>query len=266
MLKKFAKRVVAGCSQVRIVSLAPAGLQFGTEARNAITRIEKFLLTPPKAGAPCTDTDPFELGTVVATRLPNEDGAVNLALRVQGEFVWELTENDAHRGVVRKTSDLPISNTTMNPVFTPSKENAVSVRDEQECQLGAQRDGRVTLDLEIRKGELVGITGSVGSGKSSMLMAMLNEMVPVGDSRAEVYDRLAYAPQQAWIINDSIRENILFGEQWDPDYYDAVVKACCLDTDIAQLPSLDATEVGERGVTLSGGQQARVALARAVYR
>uniref|UniRef100_A0A3B3QHS8 Si:ch211-221f10.2 n=1 Tax=Paramormyrops kingsleyae TaxID=1676925 RepID=A0A3B3QHS8_9TELE len=120
------------------------------------------------------------------------------------------------------------------------------------------------IDLRIKKGELVGICGSVGSGKSSLLSALLGQMKLLGGSVA-VGGGLAYVAQQAWILNDSLRENILFGKEYEEERYRAVLESCCLYPDIAELPYGDMTEVGERGTNLSGGQRQRISLARALY-
>jgi ATP-binding cassette subfamily C (CFTR/MRP) protein 1 len=77
--------------------------------------------------------------------------------------------------------------------------------------------------------------------------------------------KTAYVPQSAWVMNASVRENIVFGHRWDPQFYEKTVNACALRDDFAQLPDGDQTEVGERGISLSGGQKARLTLARAVY-
>ncbi|XP_067314085.1 ATP-binding cassette sub-family C member 5 [Pseudorasbora parva] len=120
------------------------------------------------------------------------------------------------------------------------------------------------IDLSIRKGSLVGVCGGVGSGKSSLLSALLGQMTLLGGSVA-VNGGFAYVAQQAWILNDSLRENILFGKQYTEEKYNAVLEACCLFPDIAELPYGDMTEIGERGANLSGGQRQRVSLARALY-
>lgn len=80
-----------------------------------------------------------------------------------------------------------------------------------------------------------------------------------------IHGNVAYVAQQAWVMNASVKENILFGHRYDPLFYDKTVKACALLEDFAQLPDGDETEVGERGISLSGGQKARLTLARAVY-
>ncbi|KAJ8255155.1 hypothetical protein GJAV_G00201630 [Gymnothorax javanicus] len=120
------------------------------------------------------------------------------------------------------------------------------------------------IQLHIRKGALLGICGGVGSGKSSLLSALLGQMTLLAGSVAVSGD-FAYVPQQAWILNDSLRENILFGKEYDAEKYYSIVQACCLNPDIDDLPYGDMTEIGERGANLSGGQRQRVSLARALY-
>ncbi|XP_073777922.1 ATP-binding cassette sub-family C member 5 [Danio rerio] len=120
------------------------------------------------------------------------------------------------------------------------------------------------IDLCIQKGSLVGVCGGVGSGKSSLLSALLGQMTLLGGS-VSVNGGFAYVAQQAWILNDSLRENILFGKKYNEEKYNAVLEACCLFPDIIELPYGDMTEIGERGANLSGGQRQRVSLARALY-
>uniref|UniRef100_A0A671R9M6 Si:ch211-221f10.2 n=1 Tax=Sinocyclocheilus anshuiensis TaxID=1608454 RepID=A0A671R9M6_9TELE len=114
------------------------------------------------------------------------------------------------------------------------------------------------------RGSLLGVCGGVGSGKSSLLSALLGQMTLLGGSVAVSGD-FAYVAQQAWILNDSLRENILFGKKYIEEKYNAVLEACCLFPDIIELPYGDMTEIGERGANLSGGQRQRVSLARALY-
>ncbi|CAI5942587.1 unnamed protein product [Closterium sp. NIES-65] len=169
------------------------------------------------------------------------------------------------------------------------------------------------VTVTVPRGSLFAIVGSVGSGKSSLISAILGEMEAQrdedegvdnrkssdrksGERRRSSSDRrrssgerrrsesgvvegeneegkcrvtingsLAYCSQQAWIMNTSLRENILFGHEYEEDRYNAILDACALRKDLAALPDGDSTEIGERGINLSGGQKQRVALARAVY-
>uniref|UniRef100_A0A4W3HII4 ATP-binding cassette sub-family C member 5 n=1 Tax=Callorhinchus milii TaxID=7868 RepID=A0A4W3HII4_CALMI len=118
--------------------------------------------------------------------------------------------------------------------------------------------------LNPDNGKLVGICGSVGSGKSSLISAILGQMILLKGSIA-VRGTFAYAAQQAWIFNKSLRDNILFGKVYEEERYNTVLEACCLTSDIASLPYGDMTEIGEQGTNLSGGQRQRISLARALY-
>lgn len=129
------------------------------------------------------------------------------------------------------------------------------------------RTGPATLHditLSVPKGSLVAIVGSVGSGKSSLLSACLGDLVKLEGS-VTVSGTVAYSPQQAWIQNNSVKNNILFGKSYDHDRYEQVIEACALKTDLAVLPAGDETEIGEKGINLSGGQKQRISIARAVY-
>lgn len=114
------------------------------------------------------------------------------------------------------------------------------------------------------KGKLVGICGHVGSGKSSLLLAALGQLrMTKGQILRE--GTCAYVSQQAWVINGTVKENILFGENFDARRYYFTVTICDLKDDLNMLPGGDDTEIGERGINLSGGQKQRIALARAYY-
>ncbi|XP_069405894.1 ATP-binding cassette sub-family C member 11 isoform X3 [Ovis canadensis] len=120
------------------------------------------------------------------------------------------------------------------------------------------------INLAVSKGTMLGVCGNTGSGKSSLLSAILGQMHLLEGS-VGVHGSLAYVPQQAWIINGSVRENILMGSQYDKAWYLQVLHCCSLHHDLEILPFGDMTEVGERGLNLSGGQKQRISLARAVY-
>ncbi|PVU97053.1 hypothetical protein BB561_000790 [Smittium simulii] len=120
------------------------------------------------------------------------------------------------------------------------------------------------ITFSVYHNELLAVVGKVGSGKSSLLTALLGEMYKTkGD--ALIKGKVAYASQQPWIMNATVRENILFGFKYDKEYYERVVYCCGLTQDFLALSFGDLTEIGERGINLSGGQKARLGLARAVY-
>lgn len=120
------------------------------------------------------------------------------------------------------------------------------------------------INIESKKGHLDCIVGKVGSGKSSLLQSILGDLYKL-DGEVRVHGKVAYAPQIPWIMNGTVKENIIFGHKFDPDFYDSVIKACALNIDLKILPKGDRTEVGEKGISLLGGQKARLSLARAVY-
>ncbi|KAL5272231.1 hypothetical protein ACHWQZ_G000445 [Mnemiopsis leidyi] len=131
----------------------------------------------------------------------------------------------------------------------------------------SDKDNLVTLDdinVTVPRGKLVAIVGAVGSGKSSLVSAMLGEMDKL---EGDVYlnGSVSYVPQVSWVLNDSLKNNILFGAEWNKCYYKEVIVNCALETDLQILPNGDATEIGEKGINLSGGQKQRVSLARAIY-
>jgi ABC-type multidrug transport system fused ATPase/permease subunit len=144
-----------------------------------------------------------------------------------------------------------------------SKENAVEIEG---ASFGYTNEVNVleNTNLVIEKGTLNVIVGQVASGKSSLLLGLLGEMRKT-KGFVGVAGSVSYVPQKAWILDASIRENILFGEEFDEKKYKAVIEACCLTTDLATFSNGDATLVGARGVSLSGGQKARVCCARALY-
>lgn len=133
--------------------------------------------------------------------------------------------------------------------------------------LWSKDKGKVALsniNLKAKKGELSCIVGRVGLGKLSVLQAALGDLYKL-DGEVTIHGKVAYVSQVPWIMNGTIKENVLFGHKYDPEFYHHVIKACALTVDLKILPKGDQTEVGEKGISLSGGQKARLSLARAVY-
>ncbi|XP_049514234.1 multidrug resistance-associated protein 1-like [Dermacentor silvarum] len=157
-----------------------------------------------------------------------------------------------------------IADTCKNPWRPPLAGDAVSIR---QASFSWHRQERLVLqdvDVRIAQGQLVAVVGQVGSGKTSFLSAILGELRCVKGS-INRKGKVAYVAQQAWIQNATVRQNILLKRQHHACFYDRVVLACQLQTDLAELPAGDQTELGMRGVNLSGGQKQRINLARAVY-
>ncbi|KAF1315490.1 Canalicular multispecific organic anion transporter 2, partial [Globisporangium splendens] len=120
------------------------------------------------------------------------------------------------------------------------------------------------VNLEVKTGDFYVVHGTVGCGKSSLCSALLGEMVK-RNGTVYVGGSVAYCSQQPWIQNMTVRDNILFGHTYDRKKYEKVLDACALTEDLKSLPAGEHTEIGERGVNVSGGQKARIALARACY-
>eukprot|EP01017_Pseudomicrothorax_dubius_P035126 TRINITY_DN4883_c0_g1_i2.p1 TRINITY_DN4883_c0_g1~~TRINITY_DN4883_c0_g1_i2.p1 ORF type:complete len:1425 (+),score=392.81 TRINITY_DN4883_c0_g1_i2:120-4394(+) len=120
------------------------------------------------------------------------------------------------------------------------------------------------INLDIEAGKLVAVVGQVGSGKSSLLHAILGEMIKQ-NGEVIANGNFAFISQQSWLRNATVRDNIVFGNPFDEAKYKKVIKKCQLESDLAILQGGDQTEIGERGINLSGGQKQRIAIARAVY-
>uniref|UniRef100_A0A8C4XUZ6 ABC-type glutathione-S-conjugate transporter n=1 Tax=Falco tinnunculus TaxID=100819 RepID=A0A8C4XUZ6_FALTI len=121
-----------------------------------------------------------------------------------------------------------------------------------------------SIDLTVPQGSLLAVVGQVGAGKSSLLSALLGELEKT-DGCMTMRDTAAYVPQQAWIQNASVEDNILFGKEMDETWFNRVIDACALQPDLESFPAGQKSEIGEKGINISGGQKQRVNLARAVY-
>ncbi|KAJ2802117.1 Canalicular multispecific organic anion transporter 1 [Coemansia guatemalensis] len=120
------------------------------------------------------------------------------------------------------------------------------------------------ITLDASSGELVAVIGKTGSGKSSLLLSICSELEMVS-GEGKLSGSIGYLEQSPWIMNDTLRANIVFGREFDSEYFDKVLFACALSEDIAQWPEGVMTVIGDRGVNISGGQRARLALARTLY-
>lgn len=120
------------------------------------------------------------------------------------------------------------------------------------------------LTLRVPRGQLLGVAGSVGSGKTSLLMNILGEL-PAFSGRVACVGKIAYVAQTPWVFSGTIQENIIFGMPFIEMKYQKILKVCDLEKDLKMFPKRDLTEIGQRGVILSGGQRARLSLARAMY-
>ncbi|KAB0798157.1 hypothetical protein PPYR_09150 [Photinus pyralis] len=151
-------------------------------------------------------------------------------------------------------------------VFSSKTTTAISI---QNCTTKRDKSSpsntfdNINLDIQLQN--LTAIIGSVGSGKTSLLHTILGEILPT-TGEVVVNGSLSYASQEPWIFSSTIRQNILFGREINEERYNSVIRCCALETDLKLLPYGDKTTVGEKGASLSGGQKARISLARAIYK
>jgi ATP-binding cassette, subfamily C (CFTR/MRP), member 1 len=227
----------------------PVSLSLAADAFQSIKRIEYFLLAEEVQAQAVPDA-----GLAPAVKLSN------------ASFTWESPPANEEG---ESPKDKEKKNRLSRAMRRQRAGNEKKVVETSDTQVRPVRDSDVPfslndISLECQRGELVGIIGSVGSGKTSLLSALAGDMRQTGGVMQFAADK-AYCPQYAWIQNASVRDNITFGKPFNQQLYSDVVHACALLPDFELLPHGDMTEIGERGVTLSGGQKQRINIARAIY-
>lgn len=163
-------------------------------------------------------------------------------------FTWE--RGSSSNTTTTTTTTPPASDSSPRPSTTSTVAEPFQLR---------------TINLQLRRGELVAVIGTVGSGKTSLLEALAGNMRKTRGQVTLGCAGRAFCPQYAWIQNATVRDNIVFGKTFDAEWYASVLEACALRPDLAALPDGDMTEIGERGITVSGGQKQRINVARAIY-
>ncbi|RIB04579.1 P-loop containing nucleoside triphosphate hydrolase protein [Gigaspora rosea] len=247
------------------LTFLPKSIASVTDAYVAINRINDFLLADELSFLPKI--------------IPGEQYAIKVT---DGEFIWEsappeeVTDNSKNerrneeRVENNKSSDDNENNTSLAVVNEkdPDASTALILADFAEnfdnSQSLSQRSQLFNINISVPHGKLIAIVGSVRSGKSSLLSALIGDMKRI---KGEVLfgGNVVYCPQTAWIQNATLRDNITFGLPFYEEKYQQVIKDCCLDLDLEILPAGDLTKIGEKGINLSGGQKQRISIARAVY-
>ncbi|EGW32740.1 uncharacterized protein SPAPADRAFT_135872 [Spathaspora passalidarum NRRL Y-27907] len=242
------------------IMLLPIALATGADALIGFTRCKEYLsaeeFTQPLHDKLLAQEEKFFTG------FDNDNAVVNIN---HGNFVWETYDNELddklwgdnkekedHKKEVSGEKDAHSVNVYTESVDTTSIFSSQVIFP-----------GLVDINLSIKQNEFIIVTGVIGSGKTSLLHALAGTMKLTSGVRSVTKDHLLCATP--WIQNATVRENIVFGKEFDPIKYSQVIHACALEDDLKTLPAGDNTEIGERGVTLSGGQKARINLARACY-
>ena len=183
----------------------------------------------------------------------------------------ESISDGVHHSTGNKEYALAFKNLTAcvaRPLRKEDVKNVEEQKNETTDKVGDKEEKSVEIlkgiNFKCKPGELVLVVGAVGCGKSSLLQSILSEL-QIKDGQISVNGRLSYASQEAWIFGGSIRENILFDSEYDEEKYNEVVRVCALERDLDLFEDGDRTLIGEKGVVLSGGQKARISLARALY-
>lgn len=179
---------------------------------------------------------------------------------------WTMEWNDYTQALTR-IQDMCLSDfkSTNYPITKDTNISTGTIKANQaRFSFNTKVDALTDINLNIDNGAFYGIIGRVGSGKTSLCRAILGE-VRIIDGSLTTSGSVAYVAQKPWIFSDTIRQNILLGKTWDEKLYNKTIQACALEVDLASMPKGDLSDVGEEGIQLSGGQKARLSLARAVY-
>ena len=247
------------------LSVFPSMVTSAAEVWVSIKRIQKFLLAEEMVEMKLVDDLPLS---------SNDSPSV---LYLEGNFSWDHIEEDD------RDNDLVVGDEFLNLAKDKKKkdksdkisllENNVKEEGKEDLMeapdaVPEKKMANSTLKnirLVIGKNAKVGVIGQVGAGKSTLLSAIIGELYSAKQSKIGIKGRISYVPQQAWIMNDTVRNNIIFGATYDEERYNQVIRACALEPDLDQLSAGDLTEIGEKGINLSGGQKQRISIARAVY-
>ncbi|XP_023605086.1 multidrug resistance-associated protein 9-like, partial [Myotis lucifugus] len=227
------------------IAILPFSVKAAAEASVSLRRMKRILVA---RSPPSYITQPEGTGTVL--------------LLANATLTWEQEagrESDVKKA---EKQEKHLLTKQRSETYRPSASAPGAAGPEDRS--GGSKSVLHNISFVVRKGKVLGICGNIGSGKSSLIAALLGQM-QLQQGVVAVSGTLAYVSQQAWIFHGSVRENILFGAKYDHQRYQHTVRVCALQEDLSSLPYGDLTEIGERGLNLSGGQRQRINLARAVY-
>ncbi|XP_078667891.1 ATP-binding cassette sub-family C member 4-like isoform X1 [Branchiostoma floridae x Branchiostoma belcheri] len=268
--KVFTAIALYNVLQFTLLKFVPLAVQFLSEVLIAIHRIQDFLLLDEVSQLAISDTPEKNQdehvhptsNNIIKKETKKAEGFLNKAFTTDAhdgkdpvqppKFSGETPSDDA------EDKNYKISSLDISPSVVVSN---LSAKWDESKEVQTLKN----VNFRVKDGQLFTVVGSVGSGKSSLLSVILGEL-PASCGEVKVDGRVSYASQQAWVFSGTVRQNILFGLPYDHLKYWKVIDCCGLSKDLEVLPNSDLTLVGDRGITLSGGQKARINLARAVYR
>ncbi|XP_071838057.1 ATP-binding cassette sub-family C member 5-like [Apostichopus japonicus] len=247
-----------------VMGATPWSIRAIAESQVALRRLKSILVME--------DMSPLD-------KLPDND---RFAVLIKGgTFAWDKLEKENDQDVVDERDQVKLRdmNSDKKKVIVSGVSAALVGLDNEEVNDFIRRsdinkknpyDEELVapvlfgINLKLEKGKLTGCCGGVGAGKSSLIAAILGQLHTL-EGHCVSTGKFAYAAQEAWLFNATLKENILFGKPYDEKKYKRTIYNCCLGPDLAILPYGDQTEIGERGLNLSGGQKQRISLARALY-
>lgn len=188
----------------------------------------------------------------------------SIAIKIsKGNFYWEDKQlsRKYRRDKEKNTGSPNLKSSARNQDNNSLEDSLLSVDVEDRDISLILKD----IEFEVAKGSCIAIIGEIGAGKSTLLSAILGDTYSHPESKIDVIGEIAYVPQTPWIESKSLRENISFSNTVDEQRLKEVIKCCCLDKDVEELPDKEYSILGDKGVNLSGGQRMRVSIARALY-
>ncbi len=251
----------------------PVTIDIILEALVSLSRIEKFLSEP-------------EINENNIIHNEKSSSSQNIAIKIEnGTFSWgeqrfKTTKHNLNKkNEIKVKSSQPIELLDLNNNLTNNSNSIHPYENKPLFEKDIIKDKKyvaetpteqlilTNINLEIKKGEFICIIGEIGSGKSSLVQSLLNNMICLTprSTKLIINGKISYLSQENWIQNTTIKENILFNHKYSYEKYDKILELCELKPDLNLLEGGDLTEIGEKGINLSGGQNTRVALARAMY-
>lgn len=230
----------------------------------AVRRLQHFLMNDEVAQLDTSKLTYPDRSSTIDESNPEEKRLTSDIFFIDGNNA-DTVEMKANTSAAERLDLVSLTNHMVGP--KPDRENwALKITNAiAKWEPSSQKDTLNIVNVKLEQGKMYVVIGAVGAGKSSLISAILGEL-ELSEGNIAVRRGLSYAAQEAWVFGSTVRQNIIFGQPYDRQRYQKVVKACALLSDFTQFPQGDQTIVGERGRSLSGGQKARISLARAVYR